>query len=122
MKRALIDKDGWPVAFFEPDSVHDSEAAISLSDDDWVDLVNNQGTRKYINDQVVIAPQKVEPLTAEQQAELLSRDAVQKDTILTGLKSSTPDQAYAMVMQADPTEFKTIVASLAKYIAWRHND
>ncbi|TDE17727.1 tail fiber assembly protein [Dyadobacter psychrotolerans] len=54
IKYGVFDEDGLPLAYYSTD-VHDDipEESIKLTDEQWLDLVNNAGLRKWDNGSVV---------------------------------------------------------------------
>jgi len=48
MKYALFDKNGFPIAFYDPD-IHSNipENAIQISDEQWMEFLQNQGRRRW---------------------------------------------------------------------------
>jgi hypothetical protein len=54
MKYAILNIDGTPKSFYD-DKVHKKipKEAINISDEQWLECINNQGTRAFINGQLV---------------------------------------------------------------------
>ncbi len=56
MKYAIINEDGFPTAFYSAELHGDDipDEAIEISDEQWSELVDNQGRRKWVDDQIVL--------------------------------------------------------------------
>ena len=66
MKKAVFDENGFPTAFYSSDIHGDNipEAAIEITDEQWLEFIENPGARKWSNGQVVeYTPPAVEPVT-----------------------------------------------------------
>ena len=55
MKKAVFDASGFPTAFYSDDIHGDNipAAAIEITEDQWLDFIENQGARKWKNGEVV---------------------------------------------------------------------
>ncbi len=63
MKHGVF-KDGFPTAFYDRDLSGDSipPEAVDITDEQWLELINHQGLRRFVNGEVVEYSPPVEPV------------------------------------------------------------
>ncbi len=65
-KAAVFDASGLPTAFYEPSFQTVPEGAVEISDEQWQELLNNQGQRYWTGSEVAVyLPPIVPPTTAD---------------------------------------------------------
>jgi len=65
MKYTILDTNGLPTAFYSDDIHSDIPTdAIEITDEQWLECLNNQGTRQFVNGTLVAY---VAPITLEQE-------------------------------------------------------
>jgi hypothetical protein len=64
MKYTILDANGLPTAFYS-DDIHENipADAIEITDEQWLECINNSGTRQFVNGTLVAY---VAPITLEQ--------------------------------------------------------
>ncbi len=89
MKYAIFDNQGFPKAFFD-DEIHEQIPvnAIEITEEQWLEFINNQGQRKWDfakNDVVVYEPPPPTPeeLKAQTQKQLLNLEKQRVNDICT---------------------------------------
>jgi hypothetical protein len=67
MKYTTLDNNGLPTAFYS-DDIHENipSEAIEITDEQWLECINNQGARQFVNGTLVTY---TAPITQEQLAE-----------------------------------------------------
>ena len=70
MKKAVFDNYGFPSAFYETD-INDviPTEAVEITEDQWVELISNNGQRQYVDGQIV--EYTPPPPTIEEQREAM---------------------------------------------------
>jgi hypothetical protein len=72
MKYTTLDTNGLPTGFYS-DDIHDNipKGAIAITDEQWLECINNQGARKFINGALVayVASVTLEQVQATKLAE-----------------------------------------------------
>jgi hypothetical protein len=61
MKYTIFDEKGLPIAFYDKE-IHKNmipQEAIEISDEFWLEFINNQGKRAYINGQIIDITNKI---------------------------------------------------------------
>lgn len=98
-KYATFNEDGFPTAFYSDDLHGDTipDSAVAISDDEWLDMLKNQGLRKLDGDKIVAC----EPpeLSAEQREKMID-SRIQAD----------------MVREADPLFFKAEAGEIKREV------
>lgn len=88
MKYAIFDEQGFPKAFYD-DQIHTDipKEAIQITEQQWLEFVNNQGKRKWDFDEKVVVvyeppPPSLNELKAQKQKELLRLEKQRLNDIL----------------------------------------
>jgi hypothetical protein len=72
MKYATLDIIGLPTGFYS-DDIHENipKGAIAITDEQWLECINNQGARQFVNATLVayVAPVTIEQVQATKLAE-----------------------------------------------------
>lgn len=62
MKYAILDKNGLPTAFYS-DDIHENipADAIEITDEQWLECLNNQGARQFVNGALIAYEAPIAP-------------------------------------------------------------
>ncbi|SDJ19129.1 hypothetical protein SAMN05428983_0562 [Agrobacterium fabrum] len=107
-------KDGFPTAFYDRD-LHGKNIppdAIEITDKQWLELINNQGMRRFIDGQVVeytppVEPVPPPPITKRQLRLTLVRNGISLASVDAAI-ASMPDglaKEEAQIEWADASSF-----------------
>lgn len=106
MKYVILNENGTPSGFYD-DTIHHNipKEAIGISDDQWIECINNSGKRKFVNGSLV---EYVYVPTLDEA----------KNSKLSVIKADYKNSVKAMTGDTDPVEMASWTKQEAEARAW----
>lgn len=106
MKYAILDENGMPIGFYD-DTIHSTipSGAIDITEEQWIDCINNSGKRKFVNGVLV---EYIYVLTL----------AEKKDSKRSTIKTDYENAVKAMTGNTDPAEMASWTKQEQEARAW----